>query len=378
MIHRLRFVLPWAFLVSGTTALFAVVDRGFPPWTALGFVLGTFLGQEPLSDLWLLLTHRLTGARHVIASYGHGRLLWHGTVAGVPVSVGMRPTTGLRLSWGLLPVRAARLRFWACSVGWLAVHAGLGVWLAASCTGLARGVGLGLLSTLALILLLQGPTPVNSAWAVLVMPFRPRALDPHLWSTRDLAAERLLCRGLIPEARAALDGPAPAWSGRTRLSAAGVALAEGRYDEADRIVALALEQGCDPGQAYGVAAMVIVCRGDSGELAPARAGALLGPALEVFGHNDHAKLRSVLAAADLARFNGDPEVAVRAARRHTVEAQLSPYWRAHAGCSLAAALIAAGKPEQARKALDRARRACPGLSRIADVERLLERPVEVA
>ncbi|MER7704954.1 hypothetical protein ABTX81_18925 [Kitasatospora sp. NPDC097605] len=377
MIQRLRFVLPGAFLAAGITALSAVVDRGLPPWTALGFLIGTLLGQEPLSDLWLLLTHRLGGGRLLGVSYGWGRVLWQGTVAGVPVTLGLRPTSGLRLNWGLLPVRAPRLRLWGCSAGWLAVHGGLGAWLAISFTGVPRGIGLGLLSTLVLLVLLGVPSPVNSVWAVLVLPFCPAALDHHLWSAHDITAERLLWRGRIPEARAALDAPAPARAPSTRLTAAGVALAEGRHDEADRVVELALAQGCDPTQAQVVAAMVTVGRADSGELTPARAGALLGPALEVFGHNERAKLRAIVSAADLARFTGDPRTAVHAARRLAGEAYLSSFWRAQANCSLAAALIATGKPEQAGKALARARRECPGLTRIADVERMLERPVEV-
>ncbi|MFF2952171.1 hypothetical protein ACFVVU_12625 [Kitasatospora sp. NPDC057965] len=377
MIHHLRSVLPRIVLVAGTVVLSAKVDHGLPPWTALGFLIGTLLGQEPLSDLWVLLTHRLGGGRFLGVSYGCGRVLWQGTVAGVPVSLGLRPTGGPRLDWGLLPVRAPRLRLWACSVGRLAVHGGLGAWLALSFTGAARGIGLGLLSTLVLLVLLGAPSPLNSIWAVLVLPFRPRALEHHLWSTRDITAERLLWRGRIPEARAVLDGPAPARAVRTRLTAAGVALAEGRHDEADRIIGLALAQGCDPREAHAVAAAVIVCRSDSGELTPATAGALLAPVLEVFGHDERAKLRHVQGAADLARFNGDPEAAVRAARRHAVDARLSPHWRAHAGCTLAAALIATGRPERAGEALARARRECPGLTRIADVERMLERPVEV-
>ncbi|MFJ4668291.1 tetratricopeptide repeat protein [Kitasatospora purpeofusca] len=374
MINRLRFALPWIFLLAGTTALIAVVDRGLPPWTALGFVLGTLLGQEPLSDLWCLLTHRLCGARLLFVSYGRGRKLWQGTVAGVPVCLGLRPTTGLRISWGLMPVRAPRIRLWVCSVAWLAGHCGLGVRLAVSCTGAARGVGLGLLSTLVLLLLLQGASPVNSAWAVLVLPFRPRGLEHHLWSPRGITAERLLHRGLVPQARAALGRLS---TGEEYLTAAGVALAEGRHDDADRLVAKASAHGCSALQAHVVSAVVTVCRSDSGELPRSRAGALLAPALDVFGDDDRAKLRSLVPAADLARFNGDPETAVRAARRLAVDASLSPFWRAQAGCSLAAALIAAGRPEQAGRALDRARRECPGLTRITALEHALERPVEV-
>ncbi|MBO1414858.1 tetratricopeptide repeat protein, partial [Streptomyces sp. FH025] len=39
-------------------------------------------------------------------------------------------------------------------------------------------------------------------------------------------------------------------------------------------------------------------------------------------------------------------------------------------CSLAAALVEAGRPGEARKALARAREQCPGLARIAGVDRM--------
>ncbi len=51
----------------------------------------------------------------------------------------------------------------------------------------------------------------------------------------------------------------------------------------------------------------------------------------------------------------------------------SPFRRAQAHCSLAAALIAVGRTDEARKALARARKECPELARIADVARMLER-----
>ncbi|MER7754582.1 hypothetical protein [Kitasatospora sp. NPDC097643] len=40
------------------------------------------------------------------------------------------------------------------------------------------------------------------------------------------------------------------------------------------------------------------------------------------------------------------------------------------------ALVAAGRPEEARKAIARARRESAGTARIARVERMLEQPVE--
>ncbi|MGW2255192.1 hypothetical protein ACWCXH_34150, partial [Kitasatospora sp. NPDC001660] len=100
MLQRLRIALTRVVLLAGIAAVFTTLDHGFPAWTTLGFVIGAFSGQELLADLWFLLTHRLSGTRLLGVSYGRGRLLWHGTVAGVPVELGLRPATGLLLPWG--------------------------------------------------------------------------------------------------------------------------------------------------------------------------------------------------------------------------------------------------------------------------------------
>ncbi|MEU1289497.1 hypothetical protein [Kitasatospora sp. NPDC005856] len=369
MIRHLWASLPWLLRAAGATALYLAMLHDLPALTALGCVIGFLVGQEPLSDLWFLLTHRFCGARLYSASYGRGRRLWSGTIATVPVELGLVPTSGFLFPWGLLPVRAPRLRLWLASVARFGLHAGLGAWLATSATGLPRGIGLGLLFTLGMTAVTTATSPVNSLWAVFVMPFRPGSVSVDAESPSAVEAERYLVRGRISEARRKLDEGTP-----MVLTATGIALAEGRYTEAERLADEAFERGhtaADSSVAF-LAAMAFVGRVDAGEHSPARAAALLEPYLVRLGVHDRTLARDFLPAADLARFRNDPRTAVRAARRLS-NAVGSRFHRSLACCSLAAALMADGRPEEAREALARARRECPELARIADVERMPER-----
>ncbi|MET8541166.1 hypothetical protein ABZW03_11000 [Kitasatospora sp. NPDC004799] len=375
MIRQLRAGLPWLFRAAGAALLYLAVLDGLPAPTLLGCVIGFLVGQEPLSDLWFLLTHRLCGGRLHSASYGRGRRLWSGAIAGVPVELGALPTSGFLLPWGQLPVRAPRLRLWLGSVGLFGLHAGLGAWLATSTDGLPRGIGLGLCFSFVMAAVVTAPRQVNSLWAVFVLPFRPGAVPPDVESPSAVEAERLLLRGRIPEAHRMLDEGRP-----LALTPAAVALAEGRHEDAERLTDQAFQQGHTPenSSVAFLAAMTLVGRADAGEYSPAQAAARLEPYLSQLGVHDPALARDFLPAADLARLRNDPRTAVRAARRLS-NAVGSRFRRSLACCSLAAALIAAGRPEQARKALARARGECPGLARIADLERLLEpTSVEVA
>ncbi|MFF2148163.1 hypothetical protein [Kitasatospora sp. NPDC058190] len=372
MIQRLRTSLPWLFRAVGAFALLVAVLKGLPASTATGCVIGFLIGQEPLSDLWFLLTHRLYGGRLNCASYGRGRKLWSGSIAGVPVELGLRPTSGFLFPWGLRPVRAPRLRVWLASVALYGLHAGLGAWLATSCTGLPRGIGFGLLFTSVMYAVLSSSNPVDSLWAVFVMPFRPGSLKVDIWSSSAVEAERLLFLGRISEAHRKLD------EGRPRLlTAAGIALAEGRYEEAQQLALEDLEHGGSPSTVCYLIGMSLIGHTDAGGLSPQVAAARLDPFLDRWGVHNPQLFPDFLPTVDLARFRNDPHTAVRVARRLSTAVD-SPFRRATACCSLAAALIAAGRPDEARKALARAREECPELARIADVERLLEpKPAEL-
>ncbi|MFI6152186.1 hypothetical protein ACIBCA_05800 [Kitasatospora sp. NPDC051170] len=365
MIRRILASLPWTFRAAGATALYLAVHDGLPAWTALGCVIGFLIGQEPLGDLWFLLVHRLFGGRAYAVSYGRGRKIWSGTIAGVPVELGLRPASGLVIPWGQQSVPAVRLRVWATSTAMFALHGGLGTWLATSCTGLPQGIGYGLLFTLVTTAVLTASRPIDSLWAVFVLPFRANGVKVDLPSPSAVEAERLLIRGLIPEARRKLDEGEPAL-----LTAAAITLAEGRCEQAQELVLEDLDRGCQERTACWLIGMVLISHADAGELPPELAGARLEPFLNRWNISDPALVPDFLPTADLARFRNDNRTAVRVARRLSRQVS-SSFWRAEACCSLAAALIADGRPEKARKALARARRECPELARIADVERML-------
>ncbi|MFG2842143.1 tetratricopeptide repeat protein [Kitasatospora sp. NPDC048296] len=372
MIQRLRPSLSRLFRAAGAAALLVAVLRGLPASTATGCAIGFLVGQEPLSDLWFLLTHRLCGGQLYCARYGRGRKLWSGSIAGVPVELGLRPTSGFVFPWGLRPVRAPRLRLWLAAVALFGLHAGLGAWLATSCTGLPRGIGFGLLVTFVMQAVRTASDPVDSLWVVFVMPFRPGSAKVDLWSSSAVEAERLLNRGRISEAHRAMDEGRPAL-----LTPAGIALAEGRYAEAQRLALEDLELGGAPHPVCYIIGMSFIGHTDAGEISPELAAARLDPFLARWGIHDPARFPDFLPTADLARFRNDPHTAIRVARRLSTAVD-SPFRRAQACCSLAAALIAAGRPEEAREALARAREECPELARIADVERLLEpQPAEL-
>ncbi|MEU8924481.1 hypothetical protein AB0D10_26655 [Kitasatospora sp. NPDC048545] len=370
MIERLQARLSRPLHVAGALALLWALLHGLPVPTAVGCVLGFLIGRDPLTDLWFLLTHRLTGVRLLGVTYGRGRGLWCGTVSGVPVDVRLWPTSSVTLPWALLPSRAPRLRLWLGSTGMVLLHAGSGFWLTTSATALARGTGFGLLFSFALFALTRGRSLIWSLWPVFVLPFvGSEALVHELWTPHGFEAERLLLQGRIPEARTKLE-EAPL-APREAVTAAATALAQGRYRAAEELARAAVDHDWDNGTAHSLLGLAVVGLVDRGELSPERGAARLAPALAAFGQDDRAVLRGVLPAADLARLTNDPEAAVRAARRLRSGFRFS-LWPALAGCSLAAALIAAGRPEEARKALARARRDCPELARIADVERLLQ------
>ncbi|MGW2256198.1 tetratricopeptide repeat protein, partial [Kitasatospora sp. NPDC001660] len=197
-------------------------------------------------------------------------------------------------------------------------------------------------------------------------------LAHQFWAPGFIQAERLLAAGRISEAAALLRDDASAESATAHLTPAGLALAEGRYEKAELLAAEAMEHGCPSHVPYLIVGMAFVGRADRGEVSHERAGALLDPFLVRLGINDRTLYRGFLPTADVARFQNDPDTAVRVARPLST-AVGSAYWRAQAGCSLAAALIAAGRPDEARKALARARKECPELVRISDVERMLEK-----
>ncbi|WP_327683488.1 hypothetical protein [Kitasatospora sp. NBC_00458] len=341
------------------------------PGALVGVVLGYLLGRL-LPDLWALLFAAPSGVRITSVRYGRGRVLFSGTVRGVPVQLAWLPTPEFLVTWVLVPARALRSRLWLSSVGLWVVQPALGVWLVSASPGLVRGIGAALLVQAVGWMVASPATPVASFWAVVLLPFRPSAVTGPLWHPDLLRAELLLCRGRVREARQALD-VLPADAGAS-LTALGVLLAEGRYAEAEEEAREVLRTGdaCCHGVAYSGLARAAVAAGDAGELSREQVRARVDFALEALqAGSERALLRIVPQVADAALLSHRPEVAARYARRWA-EAGPSPFWRADSYCSLASALGELGRRDQARAALAKARRLYPELARIRHVERNLE------
>ncbi|MFF1909321.1 hypothetical protein [Kitasatospora sp. NPDC058218] len=217
--------------------------------------------------------------------------------------------------------------------------------------------------------------PLSPLWGALGLTLRHNLIEDQLRHPDLVRAERLMIRGRIGEARRLLDlVPASARANGTRAS---VLLAEGRYEEADAEARelLHIHQGACRAIGYQLTAAAAVAAGEAGEL-PARevrhrvALALIG--LNGDGSEPEPRVMHKYAqtAADAELLDGRPESAARLAKRWSTFVS-SPFWRADACCTLAAALTALGRYDEARAALARARKQCPELARAARLEELL-------
>ncbi|MFJ1752164.1 hypothetical protein [Kitasatospora sp. NPDC088134] len=351
-------------------ALWVVILFGgvTPPTGSLGgFLFGWFGGLvvgTNLTQLLLALLGPLGGLRALSYGVGLGQPLF-----GLPL--------GSRRLWVRavpLPVfhgmyqraRAARGRTWATVTAAYAAPVLLGVALL-----LAGPDGWWLFGTAtaafpALELLLTARYPGTAGWVVLRLPTAPAEVLVDLFPTPvEADAHLALENGRIADAAALLAG-APAPSGRTGAAIRiNVLLAQGRWQEA-LTAAESLTAGRLHASAWTVSvlrAQVLVCAADAGLLPLPQAVSLLTAELASVGDRPHAAAR-----ADRLRLGGDREGALRESAR-ALRASGDSVVTANAFCSRAAALLAAGRSEEAGKALDRARKLLPGLARIALVER---------
>ncbi|MEV7780857.1 hypothetical protein [Kitasatospora sp. NPDC088351] len=349
--------------------------RAGDPGALAGLPLGVGLGLL-LPDVWCLLFARAAGARLMVVRYGRGRLLASTAVAGVPVEIGLVPAAELTLSLNLVSAPRLRLRLWLHSAVLLAVQLGLGALLTARPEGFARGLGIALLVTTVISNLRYQAGPLAPLWAALGITLRRDLLEPQLRHPDLLRAERQLVRGRIGAARRLLDlvpeSPLPS------ATEVGVLLAEGRYDQASagaRELLHAHQAPCHP-IGYQLLAAAAVAAGEAGELPPEEvrhrvALALIGLGGDGSEPDPRIMHRYAQTAADAELLDGRPEQAARLAKRWSSTAG-SPFWRADACCTLAAALTALGRYEQARTALARARAQCPELARTARLETRLK------
>ncbi|MGW6913897.1 hypothetical protein ACWGB8_08770 [Kitasatospora sp. NPDC054939] len=326
------------------------------------------LTSRLLGDVWTLATARLQSKRIALVRLGIGRIIAEGVVGGALVE--LRALPGLPLvTWYTVQAPLARLRIWLGTALSAALQVALGGWLLGSSSTFTMGLTILGATAWRILSTLRGP--LGTGWILLVAPFRPSALP--LSSAANLRAAGAVLTGRIDDLRAAV--PDLTSEDRPELDLAVLALAEGRYEEAEQHgrTALAAAGPSSVTADYNLAiSAAIVGAVDSGELSPDLGAERLTAALGAFKEPADVVLCGVPAAVDFARFEGRLDDAVAIARRQH-GTQTSRFWRAEGACSLAAALGAVGRFTEARSALDDAQRFCPGLARIGHVERLVDR-----
>lgn len=366
-----------ALAVLSVAALFLTGGGGSDLGRALLLGLAGYLLSALLTQVWILLTARLQSKKVSVVSLGHGRILAEAVIGGTLVQ--LRATPGpLNVWWSALQAPLARLRLWlgtALSVG---LQTAIGVWLLTVSTTWPMGVAFLATTALRVARTLRGP--LGTGRILLRVPFRPSTLP--LSSPANFRAGIAVNLGRVAELRAAVPELTP--EDRPEVDRGLLALADGRYAEAEQWGRSGLELAVTSDAAVEAGLLVssaIVGAADAGELPLDRYLPRLMTAVGEFNGPPAAVARMVPAAVDLARLDNriDDALAAARAQRGLHTARL---WRAEADCSMAAALGSAGRFDEARTALDRARRNCPGLARIGHVERLLEQgqnraPVQV-
>ncbi|MGW4897483.1 hypothetical protein ACWEQL_35320 [Kitasatospora sp. NPDC004240] len=344
------------------------VDGGSGAGRDLLVGLAGYLMSALLTQVWVLLTARPQSKRIGIVSLGAGRILAEAAIGGALVQLRAVPAP-LYVLWYGVQAPLAPLRLWLGTALSVALQSAIGLWLLGGTTTWPAGVAF--LATTAARIVQTLRRPFGTGRILFVVPFKPSTLP--LSSAANVRAANAVNQGRIAELRAAVaDMTAADWP---EVDRGLLALAEGRYAEAEQWGRAVAARGFSPdgGLAAGMLiSSAIVGAADAGELPRDRYLPRLMTAVGEFDAPTAAVLRGVPAAIDLARLENRLDEALDSARAqrglHTAR-----LWQAEAGCSLAAALATAGRFDEARTALDRARRTCPGLARTGHVERLLER-----
>ncbi|GAA4863004.1 hypothetical protein [Kitasatospora terrestris] len=333
--------------------------------------LGALLSLQ-LTMVWVLVLGRFSGFAVTAVELGYGRRLLSARIGGVPVNVRRLPFPFVSVVWAPIRRPGLRWRLVVSALLQLAAQIGTGLWLLRSAPAWAFPGAMAFL-VFALVMLATFNLPLTIGWVLFRMPFLPaEALTTYALRPGEELAARALRDGRVEDARAALervaDDGAPGF--QSHLVHAGVDLAEGRYTEAAVEVNRALEAGPHPryaAVAVGLRTASLVGAAETGTLPATQAVPWLGQSVGLLRTWSPMLLRSLPADADLALLENRREEAVRLAGK-AAGRTVDRFWEAHAACSHAAALASVGRPEQARAELDRARRAMPGLARIALVE----------
>ncbi|MFE1321258.1 hypothetical protein [Kitasatospora phosalacinea] len=327
-------------------------------------IFGGALVGNLLTQLGLALLARPAGLAPTLYLVGAGRRVRTVRIGRCPLVLRAVPLPFFAAGYRLTP--GPRWRAWAAVTAAYLPAPLLGGWLLATAGSTWQPFGLMLVVPL-LELAVQAAFPGCPGWVVLRLPAASPAALAEVYATPgQVAAARALEGGRIADAAAALAAEPETDAladGATRVR---VLLATGAWaaalERAERITVAA------PVARTGwiadlVRAEALVCAADAGLLPPAEYLPRLTAAVDAVG----SRRPGAAVLADLHRLRGEREQAVKhatAAAQRSVDA----WGAANAACSLAAALLAAGRPEQARPALARAHAVLPGLARTALVE----------
>ncbi|RKE20949.1 hypothetical protein [Streptomyces sp. TLI_171] len=352
---------------AGAFLLQPLLSRVTVPPLHLGLLasLGGAVAGNLLTQLGLAVFARPAGLVPTLYAVGSGRRARTVRLGRCPLVLRSVPLPFLAGGYQLTP--GPRWRAWAgVTAAYLPVVV-LGGWLLAATTGAWQLFGLVLMAALA-DLAVQAAFPGCPGWVVLRMPAASPAALAEVYATPgQIAAARALEGGRIAEAAAALAAAPETGTLADEVARVRLLLATGEWDAAlERAgrITVAAPMARVGWLADLARAEALVCAADAGVLPPAEYLPRLAAALDAVGD----RRPGAAARADLRRLRGDREEAVKCAApaaRRTVDA----WGTANAECALAAALLAAGRPEEARRALARARGVLPGLARIALVER---------
>ncbi|QKW21392.1 hypothetical protein HUT16_22080 [Kitasatospora sp. NA04385] len=366
MKKKTRLLIAFAIFVALLSALLLSGAEYPPPYVAMPAVYGGLLAGNLLTQSALTLLGRPAGLVPTGYGLGVGRMVRVRRLGGAPLALRSVPLPLVVCARLLVP--APRPRAWAAVTAAYVPALVLGGWLVAATRGGWQLFGLMTAGLPLLEVALQSRFPGCPGWVVLRLPTASPALLAEAYaSPAQLAAARALLDGRPADAVAALAAEPAGGTLSGDVLRVRALLAAGAWEEAleraGRIVPAA--PVAHLGWAADLArAEALVCAADAGLLPPADYLPRLAALTSAF--EDHTRRTPV--RADLLRLRGEREAAVKAADR-AVGPQLDLLSVAGAECSLAAALLAAGRPEQAARALDRARRLSPGLARIALVER---------
>ncbi|MFE7562406.1 hypothetical protein [Kitasatospora sp. NPDC057500] len=358
--------MTWLIVLAGLILILGSdgADRDNALRHGLAFVLGSAVPRTS-AELWVLLTGRFGGKRVLSVVVGSGRVAAAATVGGVLFELRRFPTA-LRIFWVIDSGRLVRLRLWLSAVLLTAGPAALAWWLWTSDQRFAAG-GIALALVVRIVRGFGDPYCFGSQ--LLRLPFQPSSVVPA--SEAGFRATAALLQGRFSAAREAAPLMAP--EDNPGVTRAKLALGDGHYAEAEERARAEQAAQHHPVLLVEVGLVLtsaIVGAGDSGGLPPTSALPRLMAAVQLFGGDPRMLELSVPALIDLARWEGRPDDAVALGLKQR-GLHRSLIWRAESSCALAAALGAAGRIDEAREALARARKECPELARTALVERQL-------